>query len=170
MPKCGCDREMQAAAFQVTGNAYQQTLRLLGIECSMSRTGCCYDNAAMERFFWSLKHEWTNHRTYTDLRRRSTERVQIHRNLLQSRATSPDARLPVTQPIRSRTRPGTSGVICPPPESAVPGLHAASEVLKRLPKGPQLRLRTAVASGQQQAEGAQCGEGQRAGLRNGSCS
>ena len=26
----------------------------------MSRTGNCYDNAAMERFFWSLKHEWTH--------------------------------------------------------------------------------------------------------------
>lgn len=52
---------------QYTSDAYQTTLRLLGIECSMSRTGCCYDNAAMERFFWSLKHEWTNHRTYTDL-------------------------------------------------------------------------------------------------------
>ena len=33
----------------------------------MSRTGCCYDNAAMERFFWSLKHEWTNHATYHNL-------------------------------------------------------------------------------------------------------
>ena len=52
---------------QYTSDAYQQTLRLLGIECSMSRTGCCYDNAAMERFFWSLKHEWTNHATYTDM-------------------------------------------------------------------------------------------------------
>ena len=30
----------------------------------MSRTGCCYDNAVMERFFWSLKHEWTNHQTF----------------------------------------------------------------------------------------------------------
>jgi hypothetical protein len=27
----------------------------------LSRTGCCYDKAAMERFVWSLKHEWTNH-------------------------------------------------------------------------------------------------------------
>jgi len=52
---------------QYTSEAYQQTLRRLGIECSMSRTGCCYDNAAMERFFWSLKHEWTNHTTYADL-------------------------------------------------------------------------------------------------------
>jgi putative transposase len=52
---------------QYTSDAYQQTLRALGIECSMSRTGCCYDNAAMERFFWSLKHEWTNHCSYADL-------------------------------------------------------------------------------------------------------
>ena len=33
----------------------------------MSRTGCCYDNAAMERFFWSLKHEWTNHESFATL-------------------------------------------------------------------------------------------------------
>ena len=33
----------------------------------MSDTGCCYDNAVMEQFFWSLKHEWTNHRSYPDL-------------------------------------------------------------------------------------------------------
>ena len=46
---------------QYTSDAYQHALRTLGIQCSMSRTGCCYDNAVMERFFWSLKHEWTNH-------------------------------------------------------------------------------------------------------------
>jgi putative transposase len=33
----------------------------------MSRTGCCYDNAVAERFFWSLKHEWTEHETFGDL-------------------------------------------------------------------------------------------------------
>ena len=33
---------------QYTSDAYQQTLRRLGIECSMTRTGCCYDNAAMD--------------------------------------------------------------------------------------------------------------------------
>lgn len=52
---------------QYTSDAYQQTLRTLGIECSMSRTGECYDNAVAERFFWSLKHEWTNHETFIDL-------------------------------------------------------------------------------------------------------
>lgn len=52
---------------QYTSDAYQRTLRTLGITCSMSRTGCCYDNAAMERFFWSLKHEWTNHESFVNL-------------------------------------------------------------------------------------------------------
>lgn len=52
---------------QYTSDFYQTTLRTLGITCSMSRTGCCYDNAVMERFFWSLKHEWTKHEEYADL-------------------------------------------------------------------------------------------------------
>jgi len=53
---------------QYTSAAYQKTLNTLGITCSMSRTGCCYDNAVMERFFWSLKHEWTKHETFADLK------------------------------------------------------------------------------------------------------
>jgi putative transposase len=52
---------------QYTSDLYQQTLRTLGIACSMSRTGCCYDNAVAERFFWSLKYEWTNHEQFACL-------------------------------------------------------------------------------------------------------
>jgi putative transposase len=52
---------------QYTSEAYQRVLRTLGVECSMSRTGNCYDNAAMERFFWSLEHEWTNHHSFANL-------------------------------------------------------------------------------------------------------
>ena len=52
---------------QYTSLDYQRTLHTLGIQCSMSRTDCCYDNAAMERFFWSLKHEWTNHEEFLEL-------------------------------------------------------------------------------------------------------
>lgn len=52
---------------QYTSDAYQRTLQTLGITCSMSRRGDCYDNAAMARFFWSLKHEWTNHDNFSDL-------------------------------------------------------------------------------------------------------
>jgi putative transposase len=52
---------------QYTSDSYQKTLATLGIECSMSRTGNCYDNAVAERFFWSLKHEWTRHEALADL-------------------------------------------------------------------------------------------------------
>lgn len=52
---------------QYTSFEYQQILKTLGITCSMSRVGCCYDNAVMERFFWSLKHEWTKHASYSDI-------------------------------------------------------------------------------------------------------
>jgi putative transposase len=52
---------------QYTSDDYQKTLQTLGIECSMSRTGNCYDNAVAERFFWSLKHEWTKHEEFTNL-------------------------------------------------------------------------------------------------------
>lgn len=52
---------------QYTSDEYQRTLKTLGIECSMSRTGNCYDNAVAERFFWSLKEEWTRHEEFADL-------------------------------------------------------------------------------------------------------
>ena len=78
------------------------------------RAGCCYDNAVMERFFWSLKHEWTNNE---GLHNPEEARLSVFRyietfyNPLRLHQTlgylSP-------QPIRSRSRPGYCGVIdCP---------------------------------------------------------
>jgi putative transposase len=52
---------------QYTCDKMRQMLKQLNITPSMSRTGNCYDNAAMERFFWSLKHEWTHRQTYQNL-------------------------------------------------------------------------------------------------------
>jgi len=52
---------------QYTSDDYQKTLKTLGIEGSMSRSGNCYDNAVAERFFWSLKHEWTKHESFAGL-------------------------------------------------------------------------------------------------------
>jgi putative transposase len=43
---------------------YQRLLRDQGITCSMSRTGNCYDNAAMESFFGTLKQELVHHERY----------------------------------------------------------------------------------------------------------
>ncbi len=55
------DRGVQYAS----GN-YQQKLKDLDIVCSMSRKGDCWDNAAMESFFGSLKTEWVYGKTYVN--------------------------------------------------------------------------------------------------------
>ena len=49
---------------QYASDAYQQALDDLGIVCSMSRKGDCWDNAMMESFFGSLKTEWVYGREY----------------------------------------------------------------------------------------------------------
>src|SRR5690554_2533760 len=49
---------------QYASNAYQRVLERHGFLCSMSRTGDCDDNAAMESFFHSLKVEQTEGKRY----------------------------------------------------------------------------------------------------------
>jgi len=56
---------------QYTSEDFQKMLDDHGITCSMSRRGNCWDNAAMESFFSTLKTERlsrTQHRTRDDLR------------------------------------------------------------------------------------------------------
>lgn len=53
------DRGSQYASHHV-----QKMLRDYGIQCSMSRKGNCWDNAAMESFFHSLKTECVHHERY----------------------------------------------------------------------------------------------------------
>ena len=47
---------------QYASHAYQKLLRQHGMIPSMSRKGNCWDNAPVERFFSSLKGEWTGDR------------------------------------------------------------------------------------------------------------
>lgn len=56
---CHSDRGSQYAS-----HGYQKLLRQNGLICSMSRKGNCWDNAPVERFFSSLKREWTGDRLY----------------------------------------------------------------------------------------------------------
>ena len=49
---------------QYTSEPFQRLLADHGIDCSMSRSGNCWDNAAMESFFSSLKTERTAARVY----------------------------------------------------------------------------------------------------------
>jgi putative transposase len=43
---------------------YRTMLATNGIECSMSRKGCCWDNAVAESFFHTLKTELVHHEDY----------------------------------------------------------------------------------------------------------
>lgn len=49
---------------QYTSEEFQRLLAAHGVECSMSRTGNCWDNAAMESFFSSLKTERISRKVY----------------------------------------------------------------------------------------------------------
>lgn len=49
---------------QYASKDYQKLLNSNNIGCSMSRKGNCYDNAAMESFFATLKQEQVYHRQY----------------------------------------------------------------------------------------------------------
>ncbi len=49
---------------QHTSGVYQSLLAQFGVQVSMSGKGDCYDNAAMESFFSSLKGEWTDWHAY----------------------------------------------------------------------------------------------------------
>ncbi len=43
---------------QYTSKDYQELLLSYGIRASMGDVGACWDNAVVERFFGSLKHDW----------------------------------------------------------------------------------------------------------------
>jgi putative transposase len=49
---------------QYCSNTYQAMLKANGLICSMSGVGCCYDNAAMESFFHTLKVELVHDENY----------------------------------------------------------------------------------------------------------
>lgn len=52
---------------QYASDRYRKLLDLHGIECSMSRTGNCYDNAVQESFFGSYKQEWAERQFWRGL-------------------------------------------------------------------------------------------------------
>jgi len=51
---------------QYTSGDFREVCEQAGVRQSMGRTGCCYDNAAAESFFHSLKVEWLHGREIRD--------------------------------------------------------------------------------------------------------
>jgi putative transposase len=43
---------------QYTSRRYRQLIEGYGVRASMGDVGACWDNAVVERFFGSLKHDW----------------------------------------------------------------------------------------------------------------
>ena len=68
---------------QYRGNLYQQILQDNKIQCSMSRKGNCWDNAAMEAFFGRLKVELIyaeNYKTVDEARAGIFEYIELFYN------------------------------------------------------------------------------------------
>src|SRR3954452_18629355 len=62
---------------------YQELLRAHGLGVSMSRKGNCWDNAAMESFFGTLKQELVHRQTYAtreEARRSLFEYIEVFYN------------------------------------------------------------------------------------------
>jgi putative transposase len=68
---------------QYCSHEYRRLLRQFGMRVSMSRKGNCYDNAAMESFWGTLKTELVHHRSYETRHqaiREITEYIEIFYN------------------------------------------------------------------------------------------
>lgn len=74
-PAAGCIFHSDRGC-QYTSHAFRDRLHIGNLRQSMSRTGCCYDNAVAESFFHSLKVEWLHGH---DLRDRDTVRSEVFR-------------------------------------------------------------------------------------------
>jgi transposase InsO family protein len=75
---------------QYASDAYQGLLARHGIACSMSGRGDCWDNAAMESFWATLKTELVHHESYAtraDARRSIFEFIEVFYNRVRLHST-----------------------------------------------------------------------------------
>ena len=75
----------------------------LGMECSRSRQGDCWDNAPMTRFFPTLEGEWVDHRNY--LSRSQAEREVLEYLEFFSNGKRKHSALGYQSPVKFETIP-----------------------------------------------------------------
>lgn len=99
-----------------TAKAYMDTLKKVEAVTSMSRKGDCYDNAAMESFFGTLKAEWICSKEYSDLPECRSDLFEYIEGFYNTRrihtsiGMSPQSKLedPDGEPSRKALRPSAS--------------------------------------------------------------
>ena len=93
---------------EYTSLGYQELLSTLGIEVSMSRTANCYDNAAMESFFDTLKSECVE-RTHFASRAQARSAIDLRTSNVCTirfgciRRSSMSVRLPMSRRLHNRS-------------------------------------------------------------------
>jgi transposase InsO family protein len=83
-----------SGAAGITSEQFQRLIADNGVDCSMSRSGNVWNNAAMESFFSSLKAERIGPKGLPDAGRRQSRRVRLHREILQHDPQTLDQRPP----------------------------------------------------------------------------
>ena len=96
---------------QYTSEPFQRLMADNGVDCSMSRSGNVWDNAAMESFFSSLKTERIGRKVYRTRDAARADVFELHRKILQYDPQALDQRLP--QPGRARKEGWISLTACP---------------------------------------------------------
>jgi transposase InsO family protein len=87
---CGPVMHHSDRGVQYACDAYRELLRSHGLEASMSRTGDCWDNAAVESFFGTLKRELVHRQTYAtreEARRSLFEYIEVFYNRVRLHST-----------------------------------------------------------------------------------
>jgi transposase InsO family protein len=101
------DRGSQYASIE-----YQALLRVHGVDASMSGVGNCYDNAAMESFFHTLKVELIHQRRYRtreEARQEIFEYIEVFYNRERLHSA-----LGYSSPVDFELRASSSAPVCPP--------------------------------------------------------
>lgn len=99
-----------------TGKVYMKALEKVDAVASMSRKGDCYDNAAMESFFGTLKAEWIGSKRYSSLSQCRSDIFEYIESFYNTRrihtsiGMSPKKKLedPNNKPSRKALRPTAS--------------------------------------------------------------
>jgi transposase InsO family protein len=120
---------------QYASEDYRKVINSVGLQASMSRKADCYDNAAMENFFRTLKTELVHHRYYgfCNQTRRHSASATSARSSWKSSLTLSIFRDKINPIVGACLAPYTFGCIEGRSESYIAAIQKDRMVLPRFP-------------------------------------